>query len=252
MYKIIADLHTHTIASTHAYSTLTEMVDAAKEKGLYALAITDHGPKMPGSPRDWYFGSLNQIPLYYRGVKTIMGVEANVLDFEGTLDIDTGTADERKQMDKLDWIVASIHEIPGIHLENPTLEKNTRLWLKVAENPRVNVIGHSGSPTFRYDYDRVIPEFGRRGKLVEINAHTFDVRAANVPCCREIALACMKYEVPILVNSDAHFQTEVANFGKALALLEEIGFPERLIVNASPERLNEYLERHTQIARNRA
>ena len=41
--EIIADLHTHTIASTHAYSTITEMVQAASAKNLYAIAITDHG-----------------------------------------------------------------------------------------------------------------------------------------------------------------------------------------------------------------
>ena len=32
-YTIIADLHTHTLASTHAYSSLTEMVRAASERG---------------------------------------------------------------------------------------------------------------------------------------------------------------------------------------------------------------------------
>ena len=51
-YTIIADLHTHTIASTHAYSTVTEMVQAAAAKGLYALAITDHARTMPGAPRE--------------------------------------------------------------------------------------------------------------------------------------------------------------------------------------------------------
>lgn len=66
-YTIIADLHTHTLASTHAYSSLTEMVRAASERGLYAIAITDHGKAMPGSPRDWYFGNLREVPLRYRG-----------------------------------------------------------------------------------------------------------------------------------------------------------------------------------------
>lgn len=251
MYRIIADMHTHTLASTHAYSTLTEMVEAAREKGLYALAITDHGPKMPGAPRDWYFGSLNQLPLYYKGVKTVMGVEANVVDFDGTLDIDLGTPEEKKEMEKLDWVIASIHEIPGIDLSDPDVEKTTNLWMNVAKNPKVNVIGHSGSPKYLYDYEKVIPEFGRNGKLVEINSHTFDVRAKNVPYCRKIAETCMKYGVPILVNSDAHFQTEVADLHKALELLEEIGFPEELIVNASAKRLNDYLDRYTNINKNR-
>ena len=48
--KIIADTHTHTVASTHAYSTAQEMITAAKEKGLYAIALTDHAYRMPGAP----------------------------------------------------------------------------------------------------------------------------------------------------------------------------------------------------------
>ena len=50
MYPIIADLHTHTLASSHAFNTVTEMARAAREMGYRALAITDHAPAMPDSP----------------------------------------------------------------------------------------------------------------------------------------------------------------------------------------------------------
>ena len=59
--RIIADTHCHTIASTHAYSTWMENIHAAKEAGLSYLAITDHGPTMPGSPGRWYFKNLKII-----------------------------------------------------------------------------------------------------------------------------------------------------------------------------------------------
>ena len=112
-YTIIADLHTHTIASTHAYSTVTEMVQAAAAKGLYALAITDHARTMPGAPREWYFSSLYELPLHYRGVMTLAGIEANVLDFEGHIDL------EKKDGERLDWVVASIHHLPLEGLQKP-------------------------------------------------------------------------------------------------------------------------------------
>ena len=238
-YTIIADLHTHTLASTHAYSSLTEMVRAAQEQGLYALAITDHGPNMPGAPRDWYFANLREVPLYYRGVLTLAGIEANVVDFDGTLDILPGDGE------KLDWVVASIHHLPLEGLKDPVVEKCTRLWTRVAQDPRVNVIGHSGDPVFAYDYEKVIPLFGENHKLVEINNHSFQVRPDNVENCRKIALCCKKYGVPIVVDSDAHFESEVGDVGKALAMLEEIDFPEELIVNGSRARLNDYLARYT-------
>ena len=36
------DLHTHTIASGHAYSTVQEMAKAAADRGLELLGITEH------------------------------------------------------------------------------------------------------------------------------------------------------------------------------------------------------------------
>lgn len=53
--KFIADTHSHTLASGHAYSTIKEMAAAAEAKGLKALAITEHAPKMPGTCGLFYF-----------------------------------------------------------------------------------------------------------------------------------------------------------------------------------------------------
>ncbi len=63
-----------------------------------------------------------------------------------------------------------------------------------------------------------------------------------MPGCREIAQLCMNYGVQISVDSDAHFHMDVAKVDKAMVMLEEIGFPEELIVNASYERLLQYLK----------
>lgn len=44
MYPV--DLHMHTVASTHAYSTLSDYIAEARRKGIKLFAITDHGPDM--------------------------------------------------------------------------------------------------------------------------------------------------------------------------------------------------------------
>ena len=46
----LTDTHAHTVASTHAYSTVEEYFRAASDKGLQLFSITDHGPRCPIRP----------------------------------------------------------------------------------------------------------------------------------------------------------------------------------------------------------
>ena len=239
--NFIADLHTHTVASTHAYSTWEEMIRAAKEKGLWALAVTDHGYAMPGAPGTWYFENLRVIPRIYQGVLVLRGQESNVLDAEGTLDL------LPRDAECLDWIVASMHGPtmgPGPHKEQDI----TRAWLRVAENPVVRVIGHCGGADFPFDYKRVIPVVGEAGKLVELNEATFRMRPRSIPNCVEIMKLCKQYKVPIVVNSDAHFSASVGVFPESISMLSELDFPRELVINSSRERLEEYLLKYTKLA----
>ncbi len=232
--KIIADTHCHTIASTHAYSTVTEMVMAAAEKELYAVAITDHSLAMPGAPHYYYFKNLHVIPQIFMGVRVLKGIEANILNFEGELDMNDDI------LSRLDWVVASIHS--GTIKETQfSVEKCTKLWLNIAENPLVTVIGHSGGEKFKYDYETVLKRFAEKGKLVEINNNSFFSRPDSIHNCLEIAKICKRLSIPIVVNSDAHFSTRVGEVTDAMKMLEEIDFPQELIVNSDVNRFKSYL-----------
>lgn len=241
MYEIIADLHAHSISSEHAFGTIREMALEASAKGLYALAVTDHYGNIPGAPTNLHFCNMAEsLPLLYNGVLLLCGAEANVIDLDGNIDLPVRTAE------LMDWVVVSIHDIL-MEEKNPTEEQCTRLWLNVAENPYVNVIGHCGSPRFAFDYERLIPVFGKNGKLVEINAHSFVCRKSHIANCREIAKLCKKHSVSIVVNSDSHSDVQVGEFYEALEMLEELDFPPELIVNSSKQRLDEYFKRYTKV-----
>ena len=56
------DLHTHTVASYHAYSTIVEYVHQAKLCGIKMFATTDHGPSLEDAPHVWHFGNLKVVP----------------------------------------------------------------------------------------------------------------------------------------------------------------------------------------------
>lgn len=240
--NIIADTHTHTTASTHAYSSLQEMVHAASLRGLYAIGITDHGVSMPGAPGRWYFSNMRVIPRILEGILVLRGQETNVVDFDGNTDLEDECAD------KLDWIIASIHREAFLPSQ-PTIEGITNAWLNIAKNPRVHVVGHSGTEDYKYDYEAVIPEFGRQGKLVEMNEGSFLARPNSIPNCVEIMKLCKKHEVSIIVDSDSHFSAGVGCFVHSLELLKEIDFPEELVVNSSVARFQEYLKEHSIIAK---
>ncbi len=238
--NIIADTHTHTIASTHAYSTLQEMVHAAALKKLYAIAITDHGITMPGAPGRWYFHNLKVIPHKLEGVLVLRGQETNIIDFNGNIDI------EDECINELDWVVASIHS-PCIPDQNPSEEAVTNAWMNISENPHVNVIGHSGTSEYKYNYETVIKEFGHNGKLVELNESSFLGRKSSISNCKKIMELCKKHSVPIIVNSDSHFSSCVGNFENSLALLKELDFPEELVVNSSIDSFQLYLKKYTDV-----
>lgn len=174
--EIIADLHCHTIFSKHAYNTLRDNINAAVKKNLKALAITDHGIGGSDSPTLSYFDNLKSLPRYVDSLCLLRGVEANILDSEGTLDMPV------EAMNELDIVIASFHTncaTPG------TVEENTNAYINVAKNPNVHIIGHSGTPEFKYDYEKVIPLFKQYGKVVEINAHTFICRQSSTENCRK-------------------------------------------------------------------
>ncbi len=233
--KMIADMHTHTISSTHAYSTIFENIKVAKERGLKFIAITDHSEKSIGGPGEWYFENLREIPKEVEGVKVLTGIECNILNSTGELDYPIGMGKP------LDWVVASIHR----NYFNSPIATTTETWLNIAENPKVNVIAHSGSEDYKYDYEKVIPAFGEKHKLVEINNSSFSIRKSSIKNCAEIARICKKYSVPVIVNTDAHFCTKIGNFDNALKMLEEVDFPAELIINSNYENMNNYIKEYS-------
>lgn len=220
---IVAETHCHTVACDHAFSTIQENARAAKEKGIRFVCITEHCPAMLGAPQSYFFDNLpNAIPDVLDGVVILKGAEANILDFDGKLDLTV------KQLKKLDWVIASYHVpccAPG------TIEEHTRGWMAVAENPDVDVIGHCGDVRYAFTHEPVIQAFAKNGKIVEFNSHSFSCRPGSPECCREVALLCKKYDVRVVCSSDAHFSGEIGSAESALAMLKEIDYPEELILN---------------------
>ncbi len=233
--KLIADLHTHTMYSDHAFNTVTEMITQAQKLGLKGLAITDHGPAMPDSGHIWHFINKGQLPKKVDDMIVMFGAEADVMNIEGELDI------TEYYLENLDWVAASIHKdiIPKLSFEDAT-----QLWLNVANNPYVDMIGHCEQVEHFFDYEKVIPVFAANNKVVEINVNSAIVRPTGQKNMEELAKVCKKYGCKIAVNSDAHSIYTIGQQGNVPEMLKRIDFPQELIVNATYENLVNELKIH--------
>lgn len=236
--NIIADTHCHTLASSHAYSTLYENIKFAKKNGIKILAITDHGTSMPDSPHIWHFHNYKVIPREVEGVKILYGVEANICDYQGNIDVDNSIVPH------LDWIVASYHEAV---CKPSTVENHNKGYIELCKNPYVDVIGHSGNGNFLYDYQKIIKIFKEYNKIVEINENSLACRKNSNINCLEIAKLCKKYETMVVVNSDAHIASQIGLVPNSMEMLESINFPKDLILNLDYDKFVSYINNKRDI-----
>ena len=230
--QIIADLHTHTNVTDHAFSTLTEMVHAAKERGLAAIAITNHGPTNPDGPHEWHFSNLDLIPRQIEGVTVIRGIEFDITAPAGGINVMSN-----KSLKPIEFALASFHECLF-----PPADKtiHTQALEAILYNPYVNAFPHLGIANFPFAHEYIISRCNEHGKIVEINNASLNIRKGSRENCADIARLCKKYEVPIAVDSDSHICYRVGHVEGALEMLEEVGFPEELVINSSVERLDAY------------
>jgi len=227
--KYALDVHTHTIASGHAYSTIMENAKAASEKGIKVLGTTEHGIMMPQSPHIWYFHNYKVLPRELYGVTMLYGTEANIIDYDGNLDMDDIT------LDKMDIVIGSIHD--NIY-KTGSIEENTKAFINVIESGKVDIIGHLGNPDVPVDFEKIVKCAKDNDVLIEINNSSFTTsRIGSNGNCTEIAVLCKKYNSKLIINSDAHFCTLIGEFTEAIKMLESIDFPEELIINKEPNEL---------------
>lgn len=236
--KIELDMHTHTIASGHAFSTLQEMARAGAEKGLKLLGITEHTSGIPGTCNPIYFRNLHVVPRQMYGIELMLGAEINILDSKGNIDAD------EELMRRLDIRIAGIH---SLCYTSGTIEENTDGMVKVIKNPYIQIISHPGDGTALLDFEPIVLAAKEYHTLLEINNSSLkparnkvDARENN----RKILELCKKYEVPVILGSDAHISFDIANYEFLYALLQQTEFPEELIVNRSVEIFKNYLKKN--------
>lgn len=235
-FKLIADLHIHTISSGHAYSTLEEYVRAAKAKGLKVISINDHGPAMPGGAPLYHFANMKMIPDYLDGVRILRGGEVDIIDSKGKLDL----PDE--VLKTMDFATVALH--PACGYEGKSEKENTATLLKALDRPNVKVIAHPGNPMYPIDFKKVIPAAKAKGVLIELNNSSLTIsRKGSYARCFEIAKFVKLIGWKVVIGSDSHISTMVGTMDTALKMAMDAGLKKDDIINTSMELIERYLLR---------
>lgn len=235
MEKDFIDVHTHTLASGHAYNTIYEMAQEAAAREITLLGITEHAPKMPGSCHTMYFMNLKVLKREMFGIRMLFGAELNVLDAQGSVDLPDSV------LSSLDIAVASIH-LPCY--KKGTKEQNTLAYINAMKNPHINIIGHPDDDRLGFDYEMLVPAAKEHHVLLEVNNSSLAPGGYRVGAWqnyRAMLALCRQLEVPVIMSSDAHTASDVGNHEYAKKLLKEAEFPERLIANYSEKLFLDYV-----------
>lgn len=234
--KNLVDLHTHSVFSQHAYSTVTENIDEALRKGLIFYGISDHQPDRFnfGASKN-NFLNLSVLPDSIGDLRILKGCEMNVGEyFKDWADFFNG---------KVDYLIASIHGYD--HGFDHTIEENTNFYLEAIRYPLVKILGHLDDGNHMSEYDIVIRECLKQKVLVELNNSSLSGKGCRLNSYENMTKMikiCKEINCPVILNSDAHIKYDVGNVDRVYKLAKDLGLKDELIANVNTDLIKEYFD----------
>ena len=116
----------------------------------------------------------------------------------------------------------------------------------LVRNPHIDIISHPGDGTALLNFEPIVLASKEYDTLLEINNSSLNP-VRNKSAARrnnlEILRLCKKYEVPVILGSDAHISFDIARYDRLYDLLREAEFPEALVMNDKVEEFKARLKR---------
>lgn len=240
--KILCDTHSHTVASTHAYSTVHDYITSAKKNGLQLFSITDHAPSMPDAPHMWHFGNMQVIPRVVDNIAILRGIEANIMNapYENATHRNVDLPD--LLLPYLDFAIASFHEPV---CPPAGIKENTKAAIQAIESGVIQIMGHLGNPNYPLYQEEIVRAAKDNNVLIEINNSSLNhSRNGSAPFCTSLIELVDKHSWKISVSSDAHISFQVGIFDQAIEIIQKVDFNVENIVNRTPATFIQFLAEH--------
>ncbi|HTH54227.1 MAG TPA: DNA polymerase/3'-5' exonuclease PolX [Edaphobacter sp.] len=226
---IRGDLHIHTV-ETDGSNTIREMAEAAFDRGLKYIAITDHSKNlaMTNGMDDRralaHIHRIREIDTEMSGrIRVLAGVEVDILG-EGELDLSDDT------LAQMDIVIASVHS----RFDQPVEQMTDRI-LRAIENPHVRILGHpTGRKVLKRDpysvhIDTVLKRASELGVAVEHNANPArsDLNDLHLRLAKQ-------HGCKIVVNTDAHSIAELDLIRYGITQLRRAWLTAADVLNTQP------------------
>ena len=226
---IKGDVHMHT-TETDGRNSIAEMAEAAIERGLHYIAITDHSKALAmtnglDEKRALeHLKRIREVDNQMEGrIRIFAGIEVDILA-DGTLDLDN------EVLAQLDVVIASVHS----HFQQPREEMTARL-LRAVENPNVRILGHPTGrqnlrrEAYQLDIGAIIRRCAELGVAVEHNAapERLDLSDRDMRLAKECGCK-------IVINTDAHVKRIVGEWRYGIRQLRRAWLTAADVLNTLP------------------
>lgn len=236
--ELIADLHVHTKGCGTLLDTLHLLTDIVNKKGLSYIACTDHAPITSNQYTSWDFNQWSNVPNLINGVRILRGVEADILDFKGTLSL------EKDLLLRLDIVLAALHTYC---IKPRTVKDHTEAYEAILCNPYVDILAHPGESFFAYDEEYIMKLAAEKGKVIELNSLSQKNDPESIQNQIKLSNLAKKYGTLLCVSSDAQKPTSIGEFGLIPSMLNEALIPNELVINSTNERFDNFIKHRRMI-----
>ena len=250
-YKILADLHTHSIFSKHAFSSISENIEYAKLLGLKYLAISDHvfqaGSDSEIKNEAIRFQYLEKEVNYKNSLYILGGAEFNLFQ----------NLKFKEKFENISWRIIGLHKFTEVNLKYISLQKVYQEFKKYSGF--VNGFAHierelQDLENGRYHESLSKPIMSFLSSVVELAKENDIYLEANESSLRNYdnlyrermvywLTRAKELKCNIYLGSDAHYCKRIGNFDNSLALLKELNYPEELILNFNEDRIKKLIHK---------
>lgn len=235
--KAFAEFHSHSIYSGDGKATMEEMVIEAIKLGYTKYGISDHGYKHYGYGVKYkeypqMRAEIDALNEKYPEIEILLGVEANILDDKGNIDVDDYI------LNHVDYVLAGYHfgsmppTLRGLknHISNRTklfaakeIDYNTQALINAMKNNNIFILTHPGDKG-EICTKEVAKVAAQTNTILEINAHHENLSVKQI-------LEAKQMDIKFSVGSDAHRPEHLKYITKAIERAQMAGLAKDRIIN---------------------